>query len=82
MSNMETQPAEVECRTIGDDARSPSGALRVEVLRVDYLLQGVPVEAGGHRVEFWDHLSPLPAIASLVLLAACLGGLIFERRRT
>ncbi|MEP9393603.1 pirin family protein [Gordonia sp. VNQ95] len=49
MSNMETQPAEVECRTIGDDARSPSGALRVEVLTARDVPLGGPRAMTVHR---------------------------------
>ena len=53
----------------------------VPIHRVDYLLQGVPVQAGSRRVELSYRLSPLPAIVSLVVLVACVIGLIVERRR-
>jgi hypothetical protein len=49
---------------------------RVPLQRVDYMLQGVPVEAGSRRVELSYHLSPLPAIISLAVLAGCVAGLI------
>jgi hypothetical protein len=49
---------------------------RVPLQRVDYLLQGVPVEAGSQRVELSYHLSPLPALISLAVLAGCVAGLI------
>jgi hypothetical protein len=54
---------------------------RVPVHRVDYLLQGVPVSAGSHRVELSFHLSPLPTIVSLAALLGCLAGLILKWRR-
>ncbi len=49
---------------------------RVPLQRVDYMLQGVPVKAGSQRVELSYHLSPLPAMVSLVILAACMVGLV------
>jgi hypothetical protein len=52
----------------------------VSISRVDYLLQGLPLEVGSHRVELTYHLSPLPAVASLLALVACLLGLILEGR--
>jgi hypothetical protein len=54
---------------------------RTPIYRVDYLLQGVPIKAGNRRVELSYHLSPLPAIVSLMVLAASLAGLILGRRR-
>ena len=48
----------------------------VPLLRVDYMLQGVPVQAGSQRVELSYRLSPLPAIASLLVLAGCIVGLV------
>lgn len=53
----------------------------VPIHRVDYLLQGIPVGADSRRVELSFHLSPLPAIASLVVLAACIAGLILSFKR-
>jgi hypothetical protein len=54
---------------------------RVPVYRVDYLLQGVPLGSGAHQVELSFHLSPLPIIVSLVVLAGCLVGLAGNLRR-
>jgi hypothetical protein len=53
----------------------------VEILRVDYFLQGIPVKAGGHRIELRYRLSAMPAIVSLFLLVACLCALALTRRR-
>ena len=53
----------------------------VPIHRVDYLLQGVQVRAGSHRVELTYRLSPVPAIVSLAMLVACVIGLFVERRR-
>jgi hypothetical protein len=49
---------------------------QVALRRVDHMLQGVPVGAGSVRVELSYHLSPLPAIVSLAVLAGCVAGLI------
>jgi Bacterial membrane protein YfhO len=54
---------------------------RVLLHRVDYLLQGVPLGPGSHRVELSYHLSLLPAILSLAVLAACVAALILSRPR-
>jgi hypothetical protein len=48
------------------------------IYRTDYLLQGVPVAAGTHRVELTYHLSLLPALVSLAAAAACLAGLLIQ----
>jgi hypothetical protein len=53
----------------------------VPLYRVDYLLQGVLLGPGSHRVELSYHLSLLPAILSLVVLAACVVGLIIGSPR-
>jgi hypothetical protein len=53
---------------------------RVPVSRVDYLLQGVPVQAGPTRVKLAYHLSPWPAIISLAAVAGCIAGLALKRR--
>jgi hypothetical protein len=53
----------------------------VPIYRVDYMLQGVAVEAGSHRVELSYHHSLLPAVISLVVLAGCVAGLILALRR-
>ena len=50
------------------------------IYRVDSLLQGVEVRAGGRRVELTYRLSPAPAIVSLVTLAACVVGSAVERQ--
>jgi hypothetical protein len=55
---------------------------RVPVSRVDYLLQGVSISAGTHRVEWAYHLSPWPAAISLLVLAGCVAGLHLGRRQT
>jgi hypothetical protein len=54
---------------------------RVPVYRVDYLLQGVPLAAGQHRVELSYHLSPWPGILSLLVLAGCTAGIVLAYRR-
>jgi hypothetical protein len=54
---------------------------RVDLYRVDYLLQGIPLEGGSHRVELDYHLSPLPGFVSLIALLGCITGLILQRRR-
>jgi hypothetical protein len=53
---------------------------RVPISRVDYLLQGVPVQAGPTQVELAYHLSPWPAILSLAVLAGCIAVLALKRR--
>ena len=53
----------------------------VPIYRVDYLLQGVPVGAGARRVELTYHLSPLPAIVSLLALVGCLVGTGSQTKR-
>jgi hypothetical protein len=54
----------------------------VPISRVDYLIQGVPVTAGSHRVELTYHLALWPAAISLVALAACFVGLASTRRQS
>ncbi|NIV28129.1 MAG: YfhO family protein, partial [Anaerolineae bacterium] len=49
--------------------------------RVDYLLQGVQVQAGSRRVELSYRLSPVPAFISLIFLVACVALIVVERRR-
>jgi hypothetical protein len=51
----------------------------VPLARVDYLLQGVPVPAGDHRVELVYRLSPWPAIFSGLALVGGLAVLIVRR---
>jgi hypothetical protein len=54
----------------------------VPLERVDYLLQGVPVESGLQRVELTFRASTLPAVVSLAVLVLCAAGLVlFWRRR-
>jgi hypothetical protein len=53
---------------------------RAPIYRVDYLLQGVAVPAGAQRVALSYHLSPLPAVVSLVVLFGCAIGLILSPR--
>jgi hypothetical protein len=57
------------------------GGQPVPIYRVNYLLQGIPLLAGAHRVELSYHLSSWPAILSLVVLVGCIGGLILASRR-
>jgi hypothetical protein len=57
------------------------GGQQVPVYRVDYLLQGIPLAAGQHRVDLNYRLSPLPAIISLVALAGCIVGLLLVGAR-
>jgi hypothetical protein len=54
---------------------------RVPVYRIDYLLQGIPLTAGQHRVELSYHLSPWPGILSLLMLAGCTVGILLAYRR-
>ena len=54
---------------------------RASIYRLDYLLQGVPIHAGTHRVELAYHLSLWPAIVSLAVFGGCIAGLVLKRRR-
>jgi hypothetical protein len=54
---------------------------RASISRVDYVLQGIMVQAGNHRVELDYHLSPLPGIASLAMLLGCGVALVFWKLR-
>ncbi len=60
--------------------RARMDGVRVPIHRVNYLLQGILVEPGSHRVELDYHLSPWPAVLSLVALAAVTLLLAFSRR--
>jgi hypothetical protein len=53
---------------------------RASLRRVDYLLQGIAVGAGSHRVELTYRLPIWPGILSLFTMLACLAGLILLRR--
>lgn len=53
----------------------------VPIYRVDYLLQGVPLKAGGRRVEMTYHLSRLPGLISVAVLLGCVVTLILGQRR-
>jgi hypothetical protein len=53
----------------------------VPVERVDYALQGLPIQAGVHRVELSYHLPLLPAAITVVALLGCLAGLVLATRR-
>jgi hypothetical protein len=53
---------------------------RRAVQQVDYLLQGVALEAGSHRVELDFRPSPLPALASVAVLLGCLAAAFVHRR--
>ena len=57
---------------------------RVPIHRVDFLLQGISVKAGSHRVELNYRMSLFPALVSLAVLGgAALAGLAarFRKRR-
>ena len=49
--------------------------------RVDYLFQGLQVQAASRRVELSYRLSPVPAIVSIAFLVACVALILVERRR-
>lgn len=51
------------------------------VQRVDYLLQGVALEAGSHRVELAYRCSRLPGLVSLVALVGCVAAAVVGRNR-
>jgi len=53
----------------------------VPIYRTDYLLQGIEVQPGYHRVELAYRLSVMPAIASLTMLVVCTAGLLIHQRR-
>ncbi|MGC9334486.1 MAG: YfhO family protein, partial [Anaerolineae bacterium] len=50
------------------------------IYRIDYLLQGVPILQGSHRVELNYHMSPLPGILSAVTLLGCLAVMALKQR--
>jgi hypothetical protein len=52
----------------------------VPIYRTDFLLQGLPVAAGSHRVELSYRPSLLPAIITLAGLGLCIAGLLVQRR--
>jgi hypothetical protein len=51
----------------------------VPIARVDYLLQGVPLQAGTHRIEVRYRPSAVPAIISLIGLVGCIAALSVAR---
>ncbi|MBN1135918.1 MAG: YfhO family protein, partial [Anaerolineae bacterium] len=51
---------------------------KAPIYRTDYLLQGVPVTAGTHRVELSYRLPLLPAIVSLAAAVGCLAYLLIQ----
>lgn len=53
---------------------------QVPIARVDYMLQGVPVPSGDHRVELNYTLSPLPTLFSLAILGVCIAILVVALR--
>jgi hypothetical protein len=59
--------------------RAAMDGTRVEIYRVNYLLQGVPVPQGIHRVELTYHLPLWPGLVSLIALAAGAALLAFGR---
>jgi hypothetical protein len=70
-----SQPFYPGWRAQVDGKRSP-------MYRTDYLLQGVPLQAGTHRVELTYRMSPFPAVLALVTLVGCLAGLVSKRSRS
>ncbi len=60
--------------------RAEMDGTRVEIYRVNYLLQGIPVPKGTHRVELTFHLSLWPGLVSLMALAASAVILAFGHR--
>jgi hypothetical protein len=69
-----SQPFYPGWQTTVDDEPAP-------ILRANHLLQSVPLRDGNHRVELSYHLSPWPAMISLLALVGCFAGLIFLRQR-
>ncbi len=53
----------------------------VPIYRTDYLLQGIEVQPGHHRVELTYRLSVMPAIMTLTILVVCTVGLLIDQRR-
>ena len=53
---------------------------RQAVQQADFLLQGVSLKAGSHRVELDYRPSPLPAIVSLLVMLGCLAAAFVARR--
>ncbi|MGD8819246.1 MAG: YfhO family protein [Anaerolineae bacterium] len=51
----------------------------VPIARVDYLLQGVPLPAGTHRIEVRYRPSAVPTIISLIGLGGCIAALFVAR---
>jgi hypothetical protein len=51
---------------------------KTPIYRADYLLQGVPVAAGTHRVELSYRLPLLPMIVSLVAAISCLAAVLMQ----
>jgi uncharacterized membrane protein YfhO len=56
--------------------------VQVPIHRVDYMLQGIAIQSGEHRVNFTYHLTPWPAIVSLSVLLGCVIILIVGLRAT
>jgi hypothetical protein len=56
------------------------GPVEQPIYRIDYLLQGVSIAEGSHRVELSYHLSLLPAIVSAVTLLGCLAVMALRQR--
>lgn len=64
---------------------------KVEYLKVNYLLRGMPVPAGDHTIEFrfeppayklGNQIGLITSIITIVLLAAAIGAEFLKRRRT
>jgi len=53
----------------------------VPIYRTDYLLQGIEVQPGHHRVALTYRLSVMPAIVSLTMLVVCVAGFLVDQRR-
>jgi len=52
------------------------------LVRADYLLQALPLQAGQHRVELRYHLPLWPTLVSVLLLAGCVAALVLSRHLT
>ena len=60
--------------------RAQVDGVEVPIYRVDHLLQGIAIRGDARRVELTYHLSPLPAVVSLLVLVGCIAGLLLNRR--
>jgi hypothetical protein len=54
---------------------------KTTIHHADFMLQGIPIRAGQHRVEITYRLALWPALVSLTALLGCAAGLALARRR-